>query len=138
MENPAPTDTTWQVSEVPPGSSQDRGMCEEKRTDDRSCKGGTLNSGGPESEPTEVERQPRADCDQPQEDAVWTLRESDPLIVVRDGNAGHRAKGWAGSNASRALTAGHVDPGRLCQAPCLHWERVLALCVGAGSICARS
>jgi hypothetical protein len=39
---------------------------------------------------------PKADCDQPQEDAVWTLRESDLLVVVRDGNTGHRTKGRAG------------------------------------------
>jgi len=38
------------------------------------------------------------------------LRESDPPIVVRDGNAGYKAKEWAGSNASKALTTGHVDP----------------------------
>ena len=34
--------------------------------------------------------------DQPQEDVTWTFRESDPPIVVRDGNAGHKAKEWAG------------------------------------------
>lgn len=49
MENPAPEDSLskekWQVSMVPPGSNQDRGMCEEKRTNDRPEEGGTLNSG---------------------------------------------------------------------------------------------
>ena len=96
MENPAPTDATWQVSEGSTGVDQDRGMCEEKRTDDRSCVGGTLNSGGPESVPAEAVRRPRANDDQPQEDAIWTFRESDPPIVVRDGNTGHTTKGWAG------------------------------------------
>jgi hypothetical protein len=92
------------------GVDQDRGMLGEKRNDDRSSKGGTLNSGGPEIEPEEAGRQPKADCDQPQEYAVWTPRESDPPIVVRDGNAGHMAKERAGSNSSKALTTGHVDP----------------------------
>ena len=72
-------------------------MCEEKRKKmNRFYKVGTLNSGGPESAPAEVERPPRANGDQPQEDAIWTFRESDPLTVVRDGNTGHTAKGWAG------------------------------------------
>ena len=96
MENPAPKDAQRRVSKVPPGSTLDRGMREEKRNDDRSSKGGTLNSGGPECEPAAVERRPRADCVQRQEDVMWTFRESDPLIVVRDGNTGHRAKGRAG------------------------------------------
>ena len=49
MKNPAPKDAIpkgkWQASKVPPGSSQDRGMCEEKRKNDRPAEGGTLNSG---------------------------------------------------------------------------------------------
>ncbi len=81
---------------VPPGSTLDRGMRGEKRTDDRPCMGGTLNSGGPESVPAEAVRRPGANGDQRQEDAVWTIRESDPPIVVRDGNTGHTAKGRAG------------------------------------------
>ena len=48
MENPAPKDASMASVEVPPGSSQDRGMCEEKRTNDRPEEGGTLNSGGPD------------------------------------------------------------------------------------------
>ena len=141
MENPVPEGASskgeWEVSKVPPGSTLDRGMCEEKRKKmDRFYKVGTLNSGGPESVPEGAERHRMADCDQPQEDAVWTLRESDPLIVVRDGNTGHKAKGRAGSNASKALTSGHVDLGKRCQAPCLHWKLFLALCVGSGFICA--
>jgi hypothetical protein len=135
MENPVSEDASskgeWQVSMVPPGSSQDRGMCEEKRTDDRPAEGGTLNSGGPESEPEDAGRHPKADCDQPQEDAVWTLRESDPPIVVRDGNTGHMAKERAGSNASKALTSGHVDPDNGVTLPvCIgnrFWHTVLEL-----------
>ena len=71
---------------------------------------GTLNSGGPESAPVEAERFLKADCDQPQEGVIRILRESDPPIVVRDGNAGHKAKERAGSNASKGLTSGHADP----------------------------
>ena len=53
MKNPAPEDASRQVSKVPPGSFQDRGMCEEKRTDDRPAEGGTLNSGRLAPPPTE-------------------------------------------------------------------------------------
>jgi hypothetical protein len=81
---------------VPSGSTLDRGMRAEKRTDDRSFTGGTSNSGGPGSDPEAAARLPAGDCDQRKEDAVSTLRESDPPIVVRDGSAGHMAKGRAG------------------------------------------
>ena len=37
----------WRVSEGSAGVEKDRGMSEEKRTDDRPAEGGTLNSGGP-------------------------------------------------------------------------------------------
>jgi len=96
MENPAPEDASLASVQGSTGVDQDRGMCGEKRNDDRSSKGGTLNSGGPECEPAAVERRPRADHVQRQEDVMWTFRESDPLIVVRDGKTGHRAKGRAG------------------------------------------
>ena len=105
-----------------------RGMCEEKRKKmNRFSIVGTLNSGGPETVPDGVERRPKANGDQPIEDVNWRFRESDPPIVVRDGNAGHtsslgyagagKAKEWAGSNASKALTAGHVDPGKSVKLP---------------------
>jgi hypothetical protein len=93
------------------GVDQDRGMCEEKRIKmNRFSIIGTLNSGGPECVSKDAERNLTDDRDQPTEDAIRTFRESDPPIVVRDGNAGHKAKEWAGSNASNALTTGHVDP----------------------------
>ena len=95
---------------VPPGSNKTVACVKRSEKMDRSCKSGTLNSGGPESEPVGVARLLTADRGQPQEDAVRTIRESDPPIVVRDGNTGRRAKGRAGSNASKALTTGHVDP----------------------------
>lgn len=65
-------------------------MCGEKRKDDRSFKGGTLITGGPECESVEGGKQPQTDCDQPQGDSVWTLQESD-LPIVRDGNADQTA-----------------------------------------------
>ena len=49
MENPAPENATsreeWPASMVPPGSIQDRGMCEEKRTNDCPAEDSALNSG---------------------------------------------------------------------------------------------
>jgi hypothetical protein len=109
-----------------------RGMCEEKRNKmNRFCIVGTLNSGGPETAPAGVERPPKAIGDQPIEDANRSFRESDPPIVVRDGNAGHKAKEWAGSNASIALTTGHVDPDKGVTLPACNgsrfWHSVLEL-----------
>jgi hypothetical protein len=99
MENPAPEDAIprgkWQVSTVPPGSSLDRGMCAEKRTDDRPEKGGTLNSGGPGTDPRQEPSCYAVGCDQRTEDAAGTPWESDPPIVVGDGRAVHMAKGRA-------------------------------------------
>ena len=100
----------WQASQVPPGSTKTVACVKRSEKMDRSSKSGTLNSGGPECEPDDAGRRRKANCDQPTEDVIWTLRESDPPIVVRDGNTGHKAKEWAGSNASKALTTGHVDP----------------------------
>ena len=117
MENPAPKDASLASVQGSTGVDQDRGMCREKRKMNRFSTVGTLNSGGPESEPEDAGRHPKANCDQPQEDTVRTLRESDPPIVVRDGNTGHKAKEWAGSNASKALTTGHVDPDHCVKLP---------------------
>ena len=139
MENPVSADASRQVSEGSTGVDQDRGMCEEKRKMNRFPKVGTLNSGDPESVPAEVERRPRANGDQPQEDAIRTFRESDPLIVVRDGNTGHTAKERAGRQRKQSTHfQDTITPGKECQAPCLHWERTPALCVAVGSICAPS
>ena len=97
MENPAPESAIlkgkWQAPMVPPGSTLDRGMWKEKRTDDRSSMGGTLNSGDPVPLPSGNRRDVGS---QRTGDADAGIRESDPPIVVRDGNTGHTAKGWAG------------------------------------------
>ena len=81
MENPAPKDASRQVSEVPPGSNQDRGMCEEKRTNDRPEEDGTLNSGGPASTPQEEIFLQRINDFQPNEGSAKETRESDPPIL---------------------------------------------------------
>ena len=142
MENPAPKDAIlkgkWQVSKVPPGSIKTVACVKRSVKMDRFYKVGTLNSGGPECEPAEVGRPPRANCDQPQEDAIWTSRESDPPLVVRDGNAGHRAKEWAGKQRKHSTHQGNEYSLTRCHASCLQWELVLALCVSAGSVCALS
>jgi len=129
MENPASKGASMASVQGPTGVVTGRGMCEEKRKMNRFSIVGTLNSGGPESEPEDAEGYPKADCDQPIEDAIWTLRESDPPIVVRDGNAGHKAKEWAGwqrkhsthngpcrsrQNVSSSLLALGTDSSTLC------------------------
>jgi hypothetical protein len=105
MENPASKGASMASAQGSTGVDQDRGMCEEKRKMNRFARVGTLNSGGPESEPEDAERHPKANCYQPQEDAVWTLRESDPPIVVRDGNTDHKAKDQAGMQSGQSTHA---------------------------------
>jgi len=95
------------VPQIPPGSSQVVACVKRSEKMNRLSTVGTLNSGGPECDPSAVVRWPEAIGDRPKEDAKRTFLESDPPIVVRDGNAGHRAKGWAGSNASTGITSGH-------------------------------
>ena len=138
MENQAPKDVTWQVSKVPPGSIKTVACEERSGKMNRFCKVGTLNSGGPESAPAEAARRPTASGVQPQGDVTWTFRESDPPIVVRDGNAGHRAKEWAGKQRKHSTHQGNEYSLTRCHASCLQWELVLALCVSAGSVCALS
>jgi len=110
MENPAPKDASskgeWQVSKVPPGSIKTVACVKRSVKMNRFYIVGTLNSGDPETVPAEVEGQPRANDDQPQEDIIWRFRESDPPIVVRDGNAGHKAKEWAGRQRKQSTHTG--------------------------------
>ena len=97
MENSAPEDSLdWRESKVPPGSNQDRGMCEKKRNNDRPEEGGTLNSGGLPSTPHEEIYLQRINDFQPQEGIAKEGQESDPPIVVRDGRTDRTAKGRAG------------------------------------------
>jgi hypothetical protein len=119
----------WRVPQVPPGSIKTVACVKRSEKMNRFCKVGTLNSGDPGSEPEAAARPPRAIGDQPQEDANRTFRESDPPIVVRDGNAGHRAKERAGrqrkqsthygtrilpAKVSSSLLASGIDSGTLC------------------------
>lgn len=106
MENPAPEDTPRRVSKVPPGSNQDRGMCEEKREDDRPEEGGALNSGDPERDPSRTIFSLRGDGRQPARggDAA-PFRESDSSIVVGDGRTVHMAKGGAERQSGQSTHA---------------------------------
>jgi hypothetical protein len=111
MENPAPKDTRLASVQGPTGVVTDRGTCGEKRKKmNRFSIVGTLNSGDPECAPKAAARRLPDEHVQPTGDVIRTFWESDPPIVIRDGSAGHKAKEWAGSNASTALTPGHVDP----------------------------
>jgi len=123
MKNPASKGASMASVQDSTGVGQDRGMCKEKRKMNRFPIVGTLNSGGPGGLPAEAERRPRANGDQPQEDAIWTIRESDPPIVVRDGNTGHTAKERAGRQRKQSThSQDTITPGKECQAPCLHRE----------------
>lgn len=109
MENPVPEDASskgeWQVSKVPPGSTLDRGMCEEKRTDDHPAEGGALNSGRLVPTPVEEIYLQRINDFQPQEGIAKGAQESDLPIVVRDGSTDHTAKGQAGMQRGQSTHA---------------------------------
>ena len=96
MENPASEDASLASVKDSTGVDQDRGMCKEKRTDDRPAEGGALNSGRLAPIPLEEIYLQRLNDFQPQEGSAKGAQESDPPIVVRDGNTGHMAKGRAG------------------------------------------
>ena len=116
MENPVPDDSLERrESKVPPGSSQDRGMCAEKRNDDRPEEDGTLNSGGPVPHSMESIYLQGDPHDRHQGDLLGRNRESEPPIVVGDGKAVHRpphpsgavdkAKGLVGEQSGQSTHA---------------------------------
>ena len=109
MENPvskdAPLKEDRQVSKIPPGSTLDRGMCEEKRTDDHPEEGGALNSGRLAPSPTEEIFLQRINDFQPQEGIAKGAQESDLRIVVRDGRTDHMAKDQAGMQCGQSTHA---------------------------------
>jgi hypothetical protein len=107
MKNPASEVALRQAIRIPPGSHKTVACVKRSVKMNRFCKVGTLNSGGPECDPSAAVRWPEAIGDRPQEDANRIFLESDPPIVVRDGNAGHKAKERAGCNASRGTSTGH-------------------------------
>jgi len=105
MKNPASTDAIWQVSEGSTGVDQDRGMCEEKRKDDRPAEGDALNSGRLTPAPMEEIYLQRLNDFQPQEGIAKGAQESDLLIVVRDGNTDRTAKEQAGMQSGQSTHA---------------------------------
>ena len=76
--------------------------------------------------------------DQPKEDAIWTLRESDPPIVVRDGNAGTSvmARGDGGKTVfetdddrkSFVFRLGQVCGSHGWRMPGCSWETISTCC----------
>ena len=105
MENPASEDASKARVKDSTGVDQDRGMCIEKRTDDCPAEGGALNSGRPAPTPSEEIYLQRINDFQPQEGVVKRARESDPFIVVRDGNTDHAAKERAGMQRGQCTHA---------------------------------
>lgn len=80
----------------PTGVVTGRGMCEEKRKDDRPAGGGALNSGRLTAPVVEEIYLQRPNDFQPTEGVARSRQESDLPIVVGDGNAVHMAKDQAG------------------------------------------
>jgi len=80
-------------------------MCEEKRNDDRPEEDGTLNSGSPASTPLETIWLQRINDFQRNEGVAKEDRDSDPPIVVRDGNTVHTAKGRAERQSGQSTHA---------------------------------
>jgi RNA-directed DNA polymerase len=107
MENPKSKDSLErQESEVPSGSTLDRGMSVKKRRNDRPEEDGTLNSGGPEFISEETIHLHGAASDRPSGGLGGKHRESDQPIVVRDGKADHMAKELAQRHRGHSTHAG--------------------------------
>ena len=87
------------------GVDQDRGMCEEKRKDDRPAEGGTLNSGRLTAPVVEEIYLQRPNDIQPIEGVAKSHQESDLPIIVRDGNTDHTAKEQAGMQRGQSTHA---------------------------------
>lgn len=105
MENPAPKDALLASVQGSTGVDQDRGMCEEKRNDDRPAEGGTLNSGRRMAPFVEEIYLQRPNDFQPIEGVAKSHQESDLPIVVRDGNTDHMAKDQAGMQRGQSTHA---------------------------------
>jgi len=139
MENPASKGASLASAQGSSGVLTGRGMCEEKRKDGPIFQIRHLELGRPGNCTCGVVRHPRAIRDQPIEDANWSSRESDPPIVVRDGNAGHtsspgnagaaKAKEWAGRQRKQST---HCGTRRSRQAVS---SSLLALGTGSGKLC---
>jgi retron-type reverse transcriptase len=102
MENPAPKDALLASVQGSTGVDQDRGMCEEKRKDDRPAEGGTLNSGRRMAPDVGEIYLQRPNDFQPIEGVAKSHQESDLPIVVRDGSTDHTASlGYAGASLAK-------------------------------------
>jgi RNA-directed DNA polymerase len=89
MKNPVPKDASKASVQGSTGVVAGRGMCEEKRNDDRPEEGGTLNSGD-RMAPSMEEIFLHGTYDyQPQEGVAKSHQESDLSILVRGGNTDH-------------------------------------------------
>ena len=105
MENPASKGASMASVQGSTGVDQDRGMCEEKRNDDRPEEGGTLNSGSRVASGIEEIYLQRPNNFQPTEGIAKSHQDSDLPIVVRDGNTDHKAKGQAGMQSGQSTHA---------------------------------
>lgn len=105
MENPAPEDASTASVHGSTGVDQDRGMRGEKRKDDRPEEGGALSSGSPACAPRETIWLQRISDFQRNEGVARQARDSDPPIVVGDGNADHMAKGRAERQSGQSTHA---------------------------------
>lgn len=90
----------------PAGVEQDRGMCGEKRNNDRPAEGGTLNSGRLTAPADEEIYLQRPNDFQPTGGVAKSRQDSDLPIVVRDGNTDHTAKGQTGMQRGQSTHAG--------------------------------
>jgi group II intron reverse transcriptase/maturase len=105
MENPASEGASKASAQGPTGVEKDRGMCGEKRNNDRPAEGGSLNSGRLAAPVVEEIYLQRPNDFQPTGGVAKSRQESDLPIVVRDGNTGHTAKGQAGMQRGQSTHA---------------------------------
>lgn len=105
MENPASKGASKASAQGSTGVDQDRGMCKEKRKNDRPAEGGTLNSGRRMAPDVGEIYLQRPNDFQPIEGVAKSHQESDLPIVVRDGNTDHTAKDQAGMQRGQSTHA---------------------------------
>jgi len=105
MENSAPKDASKASVQGSTGVVTGRGMCEEKRKDDRPEEGGTLNSGSRVAPGIGEIYLQRPNDFQPIEGIAKSHQDSDLPILVRDGNTDHKAKEQAGMQSGQSTHA---------------------------------
>jgi group II intron reverse transcriptase/maturase len=105
MKNPVSKGASMASAQGSTGVDQDRGMCEEKRKNDRPAEGGTLNSRRLIAPDVGEIYLQRPNDFQPKEGVAKSHQESDLPIVVRDGNTDHTAKDQAGMQRGQSTHA---------------------------------